>query len=481
MELRQRLTPQVGTKVTQKVSVVLAQTMHLLSLSLDDLTAEVEAALAQHPSLEITPERRCPSCGRRLPAEGPCPLCRPPLGRDALEPIVFLADPADFRPPPPTPTEVEDRLLPEETFFAQSTTLAEYVLRQIAPELRPDERPIAAYLLTHLDDDGLLTLSPAEAALHARASLRRVRRVLRLIQQADPPGVGAASPQEAMLIQLRLLAETQHPVPPKASEAVQLGLNLLQPSRVSELARRLGIRQSEARGLLDFIRANLNPYPARAAWGDLHQGQEEPWLPHLRPDIVFSLHNGDPNGPLVVEVFAPGLRLRVNPTFRHTTAQVDDHHRAEWQQEIQQATLLLKSLRQRHHTLVRLARLLAREQRDFILRGPRHLRPMTRAAVARRLEVHESTVSRAVSHKTAQLPNGRLIPLSDFFDRSLPARAALKALIASESRPLSDTQLAHLLSQEMGRRIARRTVAKYRAMEGIPPAYLRQPLHKYRP
>ena len=480
MELRQRLAPQVSAKVTQKVSVVLAQTMHLLALPLEDLTAEVEAALAQHPALETAPERRCPTCGRRLPAEGPCPVCHPPLSSDPQEPIVFLADPADFRPSAP-PAKDEAGPLPEEALYTQRITLAEYVLRQIAPELRPEERPIAAYLLTHLDDDGLLTLSPAEAALQTRTSLRQVRRVLHLIQQADPPGVGAASPQEAMLIQLRLLAEAQRPVPPKAEEAVQLGLDLLQPARLSQLARRLGMRQSEARDLLDFIRANLNPYPARAAWGDVHQGQAAPLLPHLRPDIVFSLHNGDPDGPLVVEVLAPGLGLRVNPAFHRTTAHVADTHRPAWQREIQQATLLLKSLRQRHHTLLRLARLLAREQRDFILHGPRHLRPMTRAAVAQRLEVHESTVSRAVSHKSAQLPDGRLIPLSAFFDRSLPARAALKALIAAEMRPLSDSQLARLLSQEMGHRIARRTVAKYRAMEGIPPAHLRHPVPKHRP
>ncbi len=475
MQLQQRLAPQAKPEITQKVSVVLAQTMHLLAQPVDALAAEIEAALVEHPALDLAPERRCSTCGRLLPPEGPCPLCHTPVA-DASEPIVFLADPADFHPGKTQHASPADKdgPLPEETFYTQPTTLAEYVLRQIAPELLPEERPIAAYLLTHLDDDGLLTVPPAQVALHLRVSLRQVRRVLHLIQQADPPGVGAGSPQEAMLIQLRLLEDAQKPVPSQAHEAIALGLDYLHPSRLGDLARQLGLRRREAQSLLRFIRQNLNPYPARAAWGDLRQGQAATLSAYLRPDIVFSLHNGDPHGPLVVEVLAPGLRLRLNPNLAGSPPNADTPPK-EWQQEIQRATLLLKSLRQRNHTLVRLARLLAKEQRAFLLHGPRYLRPMTRAEAARRLGVHESTISRAVSSKTAQLPNGRLIPLSVFFDRSLPAREALKAIIASEVRPLSDAQLARLLSREMGHRIARRTVAKYRAMEGIPPAHLRHP------
>ena len=80
--------------------------------------------------------------------------------------------------------------------------------------------------------------------------------------------------------------------------------------------------------------------------------------------------------------------------------------------------------------------------------------------------MHESTISRAVANKAVQLPNGRIIPLADFFDRSLSARITLKEIITSEIHPLSDSELVHLLA-EHGYEVARRTVAKYRAMEGI--------------
>jgi RNA polymerase sigma-54 factor len=118
-----------------------------------------------------------------------------------------------------------------------------------------------------------------------------------------------------------------------------------------------------------------------------------------------------------------------------------------------------------------MARIVA-EQREFIIKGEKYMRPITRATLAQQLEVHESTISRAVSNKAVQMPNGRIIPLSNFFDRSLNVRTILREIIAQEPKPLSDSELADLLA-ERGIHVARRTVAKYRAMEGILPANLR--------
>jgi RNA polymerase sigma-54 factor len=89
--------------------------------------------------------------------------------------------------------------------------------------------------------------------------------------------------------------------------------------------------------------------------------------------------------------------------------------------------------------------------------------------------VHESTISRAVAGKAVQLPSGRIVPLKKMFDRSLHIRTELCQIIAQETRPLTDTEIAALLKKK-GYRVARRTVAKYRSMEGILPAHLRQSL-----
>jgi RNA polymerase sigma-54 factor len=97
---------------------------------------------------------------------------------------------------------------------------------------------------------------------------------------------------------------------------------------------------------------------------------------------------------------------------------------------------------------------------------------MTRAKLAERLSVHESTVSRAVAHKSVALPDGRIIPLARFFDRSLPVRDRIREITKLEEKPLTDDQIVEILSHD-GIKVARRTVAKYRSMEGILPARLR--------
>jgi RNA polymerase sigma-54 factor len=148
-----------------------------------------------------------------------------------------------------------------------------------------------------------------------------------------------------------------------------------------------------------------------------------------------------------------------------------------WQEDLEQATLLVKCLQQRNHTIVRLMQKLVVKQREFILNGDAYLKPITRADLADELEVHESTMSRAVSDKAVQLPNRRIVPLSMFFDRSLHIRTALKQIIDQETYTLSDSQIAELLSG-MGFSVARRTVAKYRSIEGILPAHLRNRTYK---
>jgi RNA polymerase sigma-54 factor len=178
----------------------------------------------------------------------------------------------------------------------------------------------------------------------------------------------------------------------------------------------------------------------------------------------------------VVEIAVPYYgTLRVNPLFQQSIQQAPADKAELWQTDLDQATLLIKCLQQRNHTIVRLAQRLAVLQRDFILYGEAHLQPITRARLAGELEVHESTISRAVSGKGVQLPNRRILPMATFFDRSLHIRTALKQIIEEEISPLSDLELAGLLSRH-GFAVARRTVAKYRTMEGILPAHLRATL-----
>ena len=114
-------------------------------------------------------------------------------------------------------------------------------------------------------------------------------------------------------------------------------------------------------------------------------------------------------------------------------------------------------------------------QKGYIDKGEKYLHPITRADIAKKLEVHESTISRAVSSKSVQLPSGQIIPMGLFFDKSLGIRATLREIVEAEDRrnPLSDSALVEKLKKQ-GHKIARRTAAKYRSMEGILPAHLRK-------
>lgn len=448
----------------------LAQTMTLLAMTAVELAQTVESELAQNPALELEPPHTCPVCGRALLESGPCPLCSRPHAPDNLEPIIFSTARRDS--PTYTPTAQPEDDLPEDN-LPPAINLAAYVLRQIAPELAEEDRPLAAHILSSLDDDGLLPISLSEISRYHHVPLARVQRVQRLIQFADPLGVGSEDPQQALLIQLEAL-ESNPTQARLAEKAIREGMDLLTQRQFARLGDLLGISSQEVEQLAAFIHNNLNPYPARAHWGSLRQGLNAVPAVYHQPDIVIQTLNSDESGPLVVEMVYPMRGLpRLHPLFIQEMRKAEPQKIEKWQHDIERAALLIKCLRQRENTLRRMMSILAIEQRNFILYGDHHLKSMTRAWLAEKLAVHESTISRAVSAKNVQLPNGRIIPLSKFFDRSLAIRARIRDLIAEERQPLSDAQIATLLRKQ-GYNIARRTVAKYRAMEGILPLHTRQ-------
>jgi RNA polymerase sigma-54 factor len=455
----------------------LAQTMALLELNTVELRQKVEAELARNPALELIEELRCPTCHRILHNNQPCPTCTNSLKGSPDQPIVYLSCHEDFFSKPITRTSPED--LPDDNLAPNREALPAYILRQIGPELAVDDRSIAVHILTSLDEDGLLTIKPIEVAMYYHVPLSRVEKVINLIQHADPLGVGSSTPKEALLVQLEVLKENRQ-VPALAEKAILAGIELLSPHHLPDLAKSLDISIGQVREIVRFISDNLNPFPARAHWGELpsSDSSERQANTYHFPDIIISRISEDDNTGLVVEIAMPFYgTLRVNPLFREALQQAPTDKAELWQEDLEQATLLVKCLQQRNHTIVRLMQRLVVIQRDFILNGDAYIKPITRADMAEELEVHESTMSRAVSDKAVQLPNRRIVPLSMFFDRSLHIRTALKQIIEQESESLSDSQIALLLS-DMGFAVARRTVAKYRSIEGILPAHLRNHVYK---
>ncbi|MFN8499359.1 MAG: hypothetical protein U0641_16035 [Anaerolineae bacterium] len=407
----------IATEVRPTPQLLL--TRELLSLSSDDLCQRIEAEVASNPALDWVDE--------------------PPLARTA--PVAPAHD--------DVPLEGIDR-----------PSLTDHLIEQLHLQASADEFPLASALVYHLDRRGWLTDDLAALARDLGAPEDRLQHALALLQSMDPPGIGARNAQEALLLQLDGLDRVDAARCALARRLIQECFADLGRLSRSRIASALGVSVTEVDDTLTFVRANLTPYPAHAFWGDDAQS------PLLVADVIIATNPSRPEGDFVVTVLEESrYRLHVPaPVSRAATGHPDV------EQHVARARLFIASLKQRWCTLRRVTEALSREQRPFVLHGPRFLRPLTQTRLADSLGIHESTVSRTVRHKLAQLPDGRIVPLSVFFASEEPAKVALQDLIKAETVPLSDDLLTHELAR-LGFHLSRRTVAKYRAEMGIPAAH----------
>lgn len=447
----------------------LAQTMSLLLLGNIDLKHTIETELSTNPALQVATVTKCPSCGRLIRKSSKCTFCAAKMETSDNTPVIFISPRSDFNSySSPNYNDENDHI---EDTIAAPEELSNYVLRQIAPDLSREEIVIATHILSSLDEDGFLTSNPIEISQYHHVSLTKVNKLLEQIQRSDPIGVATNSPEDALLVQLEVLSETQQ-VPPFASTAIQNGLDLLGRHSYYELGKLLGISTNEALETARYISDNLNPYPARTHWGNKRVSQPRHNITYS-PDIILMSPSSSTNK-IIAEIIAPysGL-LQLNPLYRQEIKKSLSENKEKWETDYEKANLLIKCLNQRNNTLIRLVRLIIKLQRNFIMEGDKYLVPITRASVAKTLGVHESTISRAVSGKLIQLPNKRIIPFTKFFDRSLHIRSELVKIVQNENEALSDQKIAEILN-DRGYNVARRTVAKYRSIEGIMTARLRR-------
>lgn len=469
--MAQRHIPYHGPSHRPMTTAHLAQTMTLLEMNNNELAEKIQSELASNPALEVKEDYRCPTCNKRL-INQVCPSCSIPPSMDLQSPIVFVSTRR-------TNSYSGSQSYSDETdsfedFSAESEDLPLFVLNQIRTELEHDERLIAASILTSLDDYGLCPTPSIELAVFHHVPVSKIEHVRSLIQKCDPLGVASKSSQDALIIQAKSLKEAGKEIPVHTIQALEEGFHELSHKNNRALGKLIGISANEADKIIQFISENLNPFPAHSYWGTHWNQTEDLPLRYQDPDVIISYSKKDEEPQLMVEVMWPIYgNLKINPVFRKIISGSDQEKADQLNAEYQKANLLIKCLNQRNHTLVQLMQKLAKEQREYILKGDKFMKPMTRASIADDLNVHESTISRAVSSKSVQLPSGKIIPIAQFFDRSLHIRTVIKELIDKEEKPLSDAKLTKMLKNE-GFDIARRTVAKYRSMEGILPAHLRK-------
>ena len=362
---------------------------------------------------------------------------------------------------------------------ATRTTLAESLLEQLHfLNLPAEHMKIAEFLVGSIDERGWLVTPVEEIAQALDRPLIEIENVLRLVQALEPAGVGARDLRECLLIQLDARGERDS----LAWQMIHDHFDHLVNRRFPEIARLLKVSVLEVQEAADGI-ATLHPRP-----GTLVSAEDPKYVvPDLiveRVDDEYVVMLNDRNVPRLRISSAYGDVIAANKRKPDAT-DAEKQTREYIQGKLASAKWLIQTIEQRRRTMIKVMNCIVREQREFFDKGIAFLRPLTLAAVARQIDMHESTVSRVCSGKYVQTPRG-VFELKFFFSSGLAtddgedvsartAKNIIKGLIDEEDKmdPLSDQRIAELL-HEKGLQIARRTVAKYREQMQILPARLRR-------
>lgn len=387
--------------------------------------------------------------------------CRP-------SPFDRLHDTRQTRQPGERTDEFSKEQLMEDKASATSA-LHDLFLQCAALNISPADRRMVRYLIQSLDERGFLTETAEAAAQDCGVPTADVRRCICLLQGMEPAGVGAADLRDCLRLQLLRATPQQDRL---ALQIVDGYLECMAKQQYSQIARALGVTKAQVEHSCDRIRT-LNPKPLNGLCG-------EAVTQYLIPDFYVIEEDGCLHC-IMNDYFLPKIKIdsSYRALLRGKTLSEED---AEYiRRNYKQADEVMQFLSYRKSTLQRVVDFVLIAQQDFFRRGPGHRAALSNHELAEALSLHESTVSRAVSGKFFECKWG-VFPLKSLLVRSVKAVSSeqgsydrilhhLQQLIAAEpiGSAYSDQQLIALLS-EADIHIARRTVAKYRQMLGIPTA-----------
>jgi len=438
--------------------------LHILQMPLPELQQFVEQQVQENPVLE---ETSASSLSTPLASVGP----HEAFGRMDVAMIEQLEQNDE---PTASTDQEEDRAKQafREQFPTQPTTLTEHILRQLhCLDLTPAEQTIGEKIIENVDPNGYLEVPLEGFAKDTGTPLADVERVLGLIQECNPPGVGARDLRECLLIQLRSVGKGEA----LAFQIVHDHFELVKKRDLKAITRQCSVSLEEVQGAFREIQA-LDPKPGRA-YGATP-------VSVLVPDAMIERVDGTYEVSLRREEIP---RLRISRYYRNLfkDSTAPEEVKQYLRQKIEGALWLMKAIGQRNLTLKEIVRCIACLEEEFLDEGPAHLKPLTLEQVAQLVGRHKSTVSRAVANKYVQTPYG-IMRLEAFFGGGLrqesgkaiaeqQIKAELQAFIEAENplTPLSDQELTEALKAR-GITVARRTVAKYREELKILPSHLRK-------
>ena len=378
----------------------------------------------------------------------------------------------------------EERKVP----YAQGESFTQYLKSQLSAfPLNEQQRKIAEFLIGSINDNGYLRREIIEivddlAFTHnVMITEEEVEKVLRLIQELDPPGVGARNLKETLLLQLHRKKPNQ--ARELAIQILEKGFDYFINKKYKKLISKFEITEEQLKAAIDEI-TKLNPKPGNAF------NSTGSYVEHVIPDFIISVEDDE----VYVSLNAKNApELRVSPAYREMLKGYKENKDKSSKdavmfikQKLDSAKWFIDAVHQRRDTLLRTMQAIADYQKDYFLTGDeRKIKPMILKDIADRIGMDISTVSRVANSKYLQSPYGVKL-LKEFFSESMKdaqgedvstikIKNILKSVVENEDKrkPLTDEQLAKAL-KEQGYPIARRTIAKYREQLGIPVARLRK-------
>ncbi len=358
-------------------------------------------------------------------------------------------------------------------------------------ELTPRQMLLADEFIGNIGDDGYLASSVEEVVTALNDVVTRAaeesdrdtedlplyaipeaEEMLETVQGLDPPGVGARTLQECLLLQLKE-AGLQQSLPYRL---VHDCFDELIAHRWSEISKRFGISAADVQGAADEI-AKLDPKPGLR----YSSGSDNYIIPDLIVDKIdgqYHVFLNDANLP----------RLKLSKAYQEIARdkkKFEGENKEFISNKLNSANWMIQAIEQRRQTMLKVMNYIVDRQREFFDKGVQYLKPLTLREVAEVINMHESTVSRVTNEKFVQTPRG-VLPLKFFFSSGLATtegedvsargiKAQLEKLVQDEDpkHPLTDQAIVNIL-RESGVQIARRTVAKYRDQLGVLSARMRK-------
>ena len=469
----------VGLKVANSLSLTpqLQQAIRLLQLSSLELEQEIQIQLDSNPLLEKIEEESLTESLSTFESKDSDDLTTE-LNANHL--------PDDL----PVDTEWDDIYTHQSTALATpefeerednrqvQLSLKEHILEQVnLLHFSKIDQLIAYCIVDALDDKGFLDAEIEEIILASQQLLNEmdieeeieedeVLVVLKHIQRLDPLGIGSRNLAECLKIQLEFLSKDVEYL--NEAKSLLQYYELLIANDLNKLLKQTGLTKDQLKFAINLLKT-LKPYPGM----DFDKQESD----YQIPDVVVSKKDLHWQVQLNPDVLP---KLRINTFYSSMIRRADQSEDNLYlRNQMLEAKNFIKSIDERHKTLLKVASCIVEHQKAFLEIGAEAMKPLVLRDVAEEVELHESTVSRVTTNKYMLTPRG-LFELKYFFSShvgttaggeasSTAIRAMIKKLVASENprKPLSDNVIATLLKDE-GIEVARRTVAKYRESLHIP-------------